>query len=142
MASEGIDVERREFEELRREITDVRHLVERTRIVLHGENGDNGIRSSLERAHKAIAGVNNNLKSISDTVAQLAVDSQMGDRDMQVMIIDELRKLEHQLTAKEKEQQARDEIQKQWASKQRQWLIGQTIVISFGVISVFLTILL
>ena len=142
MASDKIDVERQEFESLRREITDVRHLVERTRIVLHGENGDNGIRSSLERAHKAIAGVNNNLKSISDTVAQLAVDSQMGDRDMQVMIIDELRKLEHQLTAKEKEQRQRDEAQRQWASKQRQWLIGQTIVIAFGVISVFLTVFL
>jgi hypothetical protein len=142
MSGEIIDVERKEFEELRREITDVRHLVERTRIVLHGENGDNGIRSSLERAHKAIAGINNNLKTISDTVAQLAVDSQMGDRDMQMMIVDELRKLEHQLTEKEKVQQDRDETQKQWASRQRQWLIGQTIVIAFGVVSVFLTIFL
>ena len=138
----SININRNEFETLRREVADVRHLVERTRVILHGENGDNGLRSSIERAHKAISDLRNNVKIVHDSMAQLALESTSGDKDMQLMVVQELQRLEHKLTEKEDVQRERDKAQKQWASRQRQWLIGQTVVIAFGVISVLLTVFL
>ena len=123
----SINITRQEFETLRREVTDVRHLVERTRIILHGENGDNGLRSSIERAHKAISDLRNNVKIVHDSMAQLALDSTSGDKDMQLMVVQELQRLERQMQER--------------ADVERRWKIGQTIALALGLAGVLLRLL-
>ena len=123
----SINISRDEFETLRREVADVRHLVERTRVILHGENGDNGLRSSIERAHKAISDLRNNLKMVHDAVSQLTFDSASGDKDMQLMVVQELQRLERQMQER--------------ADVERRWKIGQTIALALGLAGVLLRLL-
>lgn len=126
--SEGINITRGEFDALREEVREVRGLLERTRVVLHGEDGTNGLRSSLERAHKAIKDVQTSVKLMSDAVAELSLTSATGDKDMQVLVIEELRRLERDMQTR--------------SDRERRWRIGQTITLVFGVVGILLTVTL
>jgi hypothetical protein len=127
MARDSINVERGEFDQLRSEVAAVRGLIERTRVVLQGENGDNGIRSSVERAHKAIGALQTNIKMVQDAIAALTLESCAGDHEMQVLVVEELRRLEKEMNAK--------------ADTDRKWRVGQAIAVSLAVAAILVRLI-
>jgi hypothetical protein len=120
------NVERDEFERLKAHVGELDKRIDTTRVILHGERGDNGLKSSIDRAHKAIKDIGQSVKEAQDLAARLALESEQGDRKMEVMVLTELRTLREQ-------EHKREELA-------RRWRIGQTVTIIFGVLGVLLSL--
>jgi hypothetical protein len=120
--ADEINIDRREFELLKERVAETQDLLHRTRIVLHGEDGTNGLRSSVERAHHAIGELRNSVKMANDGIAALALESHSGDKEMEIMVLRELQKLG-------------DKTQKQTF-----WMIGLFVTMVLGIGSILVAI--
>lgn len=118
---DGVNVTRREYDKLRVKIDRVETLLKETRVTLQGEQGTNGMKSSLDRAHSAIHGLTLRVGELGSLIHDLSMSSLQGDKDVEIMV---LKKLEAM--------QAHDYDQEK---KDRKWRIGQAIGISLALLA-------
>ncbi|MCH8476364.1 MAG: hypothetical protein LAT56_00265 [Wenzhouxiangella sp.] len=136
----ALNVERHEFTAVCREVSEIKELLNRTRVVLHGEDGTNGIKSSVDRAHSAIKEIQNHLKILYDGIASITLQSESGDKQMEIMVLNKLQELTEKMDDKEKKaEQAHREIERERATDKR-WRIGQIIALVGLLIGVYLGI--
>lgn len=126
------------FEYVKEAIGTLTERITSTRIVLHGEDGTNGIKSSVERAHKAIVDIQTHLKVLNDGIAAITLQSETGDRQMEIMVLTKLQELTEKMDEKEKKaEQAHREIEEERAAERR-WRIGQIIAL----VGIFVAVLI
>lgn len=133
-----MEVTRAEFEKLRDAVDELNRSLHATRVTLQGEHGTNGVKASVNRAHSAISKLGNSVKILHDSVAELAMTSHAGDKDMEIMVLNKLTELNEKMDAREEQARLNREALDKERATERRWRVGQII----AVISLFITVVL
>lgn len=133
-----MEVTRDEFEKLRTSVEALKRSLHATRVTLQGEQGNNGVKESVNRAHSAIAKLQSSVKIIHDALAELALTSHAGDKDMEIMVLNKLSELNDKMDKREEQAKlSRLNLEKERRTERR-WRIGQIIVVALFIAGVLL----
>ena len=81
-------------------INELERRVDKIATTVHGEHGDNGLRASVERAHKGVKECRGELTKLEREVGQFKETSMRRDIEMQEKVIKKIDAVEHGLVVK------------------------------------------
>ena len=81
-------------------IAEIESRLDKLSVTVKGEDGSNGLRSSVQRAHSAIKECNKEIDKIKSELAELKTTSLQGDINMQEKVVEKIDRVDRDLTIK------------------------------------------